>query len=110
MFVSPLWFVWGYIFLRWLFVRAPRGLYHLLVPRAYDRWKVRHEFKTAWAEHRRNCEGCKVKGRELHRAVVLADVEDGLLATGEIRHGIPRDPDEITVAPGRAIMSRASQR
>ncbi len=116
MFINPFWFVVGYIFLRWLFVRAPRGLYHRLNRRAHDHWKVKHEFRMAWAEHRRKCRDCDTptergvrperrrKRCEIHRAEVLARVEDSLLASGAIRHGLPREPDEITVAPGRAIV------
>ncbi|HET9476824.1 MAG TPA: hypothetical protein VFP63_04980, partial [Dehalococcoidia bacterium] len=66
---------WGaFRIVRWVLWRAPRGLYHLAVPRAYDTWKVRHEWRAAWKEHRRHCRPCWPE----HRAGVLATVEDSL--------------------------------
>jgi len=40
-------------------IGIPRGLYHLAFPRAYDRWKVRHEFEATLVAHRRECSRCR---------------------------------------------------
>jgi hypothetical protein len=91
----------------WLLVQVPRGLYHLWNPDAYDRWKVRIEFKDAWRVHTRNCEECKAGDAQLtsrradHQAEVLRSVEDSLRSSGHVRRGLPRAPDEIAMmTPG----------
>ena len=89
--LNPLRLVGLFILLRWLTWRAPRGLYHLVVPSSYDRWKVRSELRPAWAAHRRACRSCFPE----HRAHVMATIEDALIVAGEVRQRLVRTPDAV---------------
>ena len=92
-------FAWwaAFRFIRWLLWRGPRGIYHLVDPAAFDRWRVKEALREAWGPHKRACHQCS---RE-HRAHVLATVEDALIESGEVRSRLTRMPDDVTWEPRR---------